>query len=411
MKTSRILRQCVLLTLLCCGLPGQGYASPVELTLPDSIRLALTSSHEVKIAKLEATKADLEFKKTKTGYLPTVSMTHTQTQVAEKPKPEYGNYITVKLPLYDGGRTQDRVTQSRTAAAGLTDSLSHTKQQVAANVILNYYDALAAKERAELAGQAVRQLTSHLDEVRHQAAAGDFPQTEAKLTRLREYHMLLQQEQQQVLGKLSHLLHLPRDQELTLAAIPEQPVPVSLDQAIDHALAHRQDLAQVRRDLQTARLGIKIAAKESLPTIYLYCVVNDLGLPEQYWYSSLYVTGNLFDGGQTKLKTRQSDLHAAIAEERVQQKIETITGETITAFERWQQSGQNLSAALQPVTTAEKNYVSAIAGHQAGNSRIDSVLEAYTVLTTARIDYLNTRYNHYKCQVHLLRTIGTLPAF
>lgn len=374
--------------------------------------MAITSSHEVKIAELEARKVDLELKKNKARYLPTVSMTHTQTQVAEKPKPEYGNYVTVRLPLYDGGRTKDRVAQSKTTVIGLTDYLDHAKQQVAVNVFLDYYDALAAQERKVLTEQAVHQLTHYLDAVRRQTADGDRSRTEADLARFRQYDTLLrQQEQRQAFGKLNHLLHLPPDQELILAETPAQPVPGRLDEAIDLALNHRQDLAQTRRNLQVATLGTKVAAKESRPTVYLYFVMYDLGMPEQYWYSSLYVTGDLFDGGQTRLKTRQSDLNAAIAAEQMQQKIETIRWETTKAFECWQQSGRNLAVAEQPVTRAEEAYAAVAERYRAGQSNIETVLGAHADLITAKTNHLNARYDHYKNQVRLLHATGTLPTF
>lgn len=409
------IRQTILRTgfvLLCCSLPLQSYATPVILTLPDSIRLAITSSHDIRIAELETSKADLELKKNKARYLPTISMTHTQTQVAEKPKPEYGNYITLRLPLYDGGQTRDRVTQSQTALFSSTDYLDYAKQQVAINVFLDYYDALAAQERKILTEQAVHQLTYYLDEARRRSGAGATVQTETDLAHFRQYDTLLrQQEERQAFDKLSQLLHLPPDQKLILTETPAQPVPATLHEAIDQALKHRQDLAQARRSLQVATLGTKIAAKEARPTVYLYFVMYDLGLPEQYWYSSLYVTGDLFDGGQTRLKARQSDLNAAIAAERIQQKMEVIKLETAKAFESWQQSGQLLAAAEQPVNRAEAAYAAAAEGYRTGQADMATVLGAHADLITAKTNHLNARYDYYKNQVRLLHATGTLPLF
>lgn len=397
-----------LLTLLCLLTPWPVTAAPFQLTLSASIQQVLTNNPSISIAELQAQKATIELQKSKTGYLPTVVMTHTQTQWAEKPKLDYGNYITLTLPLFDSGKTKYAILQSQADALGMEAYVGYTKQYAAQEVIFDYYEALAVKERTALLSQTIRQLTDQLTKAATPSASRSVQQAQAQLRRFNQEYRLLQQEERQIHSKLRRLLQLPPNQELVFAEMPiRPPLPAALEDIISLALAQRQDLTQLIQDQQAALLRMKITAKEAVPHIYLYSVINDLGLPEQEWYSTLYITGNLFDGGQAKLKAKQSKLDSSIAEKRLQFKIKTITQEITEAFEFWQQAGEAEIIASQAVIQAETDYLAIVEAYQQESFGYEAFFDVSMALLTARLEHLKARQYYTKCLLQLHQAAGS----
>ncbi|SFM11831.1 TolC family protein [Pelosinus propionicus] len=405
---------CAGITLLCWGAPNWGYAAPLALTLPESIHLALTRSHAVKIAELDAAKASLEIKRNKATYWPTVSMTHEHTQIEKSPKPEYGNYLTAKLPLSDGGRTKSLVMQSQEFYEGAADNLEHTKQQVTANTMLAYYNVLQAKSREDLANQIVENLNQHLAQAKLQDPAKadskkNVLRIESKLAQARQNYIRIHNERQLVTSQLTSLLQIQPDQELILSEIPGQSTPETLDLAIQTALQQRNDLKQARKEQAVAQWGIKVAASNKRPNIYLLFVASDLWLPEQYWYTTVSVSTNLFDAGRSNIQVRQASLEEARSQEYLEQKIEKITQETREAFYYFQQADIVMKEAAQFLAKSTEDYEVAVLEFQSGKTTNEDLLNSYSTLTEAKTNHINTLYDYHKCRVHLLRVTGMLP--
>lgn len=404
----------LLLTLLCWSAVSLSHASPVTLTLPLSISMAITNSHAVRIAELDAAKAALDIKKNQAGYWPTVSMTHEHTQLEKAAKPDYGNYVVARLPLFDNGRTKSLIRQSREYYGGAADLLQHTKQQVAADVMLAYYDALQAREQEQLSQQAVRRLTDYLGQSKlkpnsaAEASSRDALRAEVELSHAERNYNRAYYEWQQRVKKLTRLLHLPANQEIILHEAVEPPVITSLAQAVQTALNERHDLQQARRDKQAAEWGVKVAVTNTRPSISWLFVLNDAGLSEQSWYTTVSMTANVFDGNRDKLKIRQAALEAARSQESLAQKIEQITVDAEDAYAHLQLAAKALERGAQMVSQAEADYGKAKLAYQEGGAGIGSVLAAHGALVAAGENHISARYDYQRCRVSLLRATGTL---
>lgn len=403
------------LTLLCWSTVSISHASPVTLTLPLSINMAITNSHAVRIAELDAAKAALTIKKNHAGYWPTVSMTHEHTQLEKAAKPEYGSYVIARLPLFDNGRTKSLISQSREYYSGAADLLQHTKQQVAASVMLAYYDALQAREQEQLTKEALQKLAGHLAPSKlrlNSAVEGpnrDALRAEAELIHAERSHNRANYEQQQRVRKLARLLNLPSDQDISLRDAVEQPVITSLTQAVQTALQERYDLQQARKDKQAAEWGVKVAVQNTRPTVSWLFVLNDAGLPEQSWYTTVSVTANVFDGNRDKLKIQEAALAAARSQECLEQKIEQITLDAEDAYGHLQLAAQAMERAAQMVRLAETDYAKAGSAYRESEAGISGVLAAHGALITAKANDISARYDYQRCRVSLLRATGTLP--
>ncbi len=396
-------------------LTAAGSPAPIALTIPASVHLAITNSHAVKLAELGVTQAALTVQKEQTGYRPSVSMTHEHTQIERSAKPDYGNYIIARLPLIDNGQKKNLIRQSREYYAGAQDALLHTKQQVAAGVMLAYYDALQAGEQAQLRFATRQWLTERLEKLRqvqpwdeHSLWAAERAEAELKQAEHDYRHAVNQQHR--TTRSLARLLSLPAEQAVALHETAGQPaISGSLEHMIQSALNHRYDLKQLRKDTRASEWNVKAAVSNTRPTVSWLFVLSDVGMPEQYWYTTVSVTANLFDGNRDRLKIRQANLEAAKSREYLEQKMDEIIFDTEEAYSHFQLATQALERETGAVQQAAAAYTTAGAGYAQNPRTVGGLLNAHKALRTARSELINAGYNLKRCQVSLMRSTGLLP--
>ena len=69
----------------CCFITQTAWAAPIELTLTDSIRLALQNNYAVKMALTDRQSAYGKIAETKAGALPTLNYSHTAARLLPAP--------------------------------------------------------------------------------------------------------------------------------------------------------------------------------------------------------------------------------------------------------------------------------------------------------------------------------------
>ncbi|MBP2645712.1 MAG: outer rane efflux protein, partial [Firmicutes bacterium] len=166
----------VLLTTAFASVCMPVLASPTELTLEESIRLALTNSHKVKMA--DASKEEsawaLEEAKGNKGF----SLTYTNTNARLTEPPSYigsldsvdpynyfSNKLTLAVPLYTGRKVENAIEAQKLGAKVADLSLSTSKQQIKLDTTVDFYQVLQAGNLLEVAKQSVDTLTNHLHNV------------------------------------------------------------------------------------------------------------------------------------------------------------------------------------------------------------------------------------------------------
>ena len=95
------------IALIYCTIPSLTYAQSMQLTIADSIRLALQHSPAIKAAEAETGKAGWLLTENRVHYLPKLSANHVQTQnhpgTADSAANSRSSSIDATTTLYSGG--------------------------------------------------------------------------------------------------------------------------------------------------------------------------------------------------------------------------------------------------------------------------------------------------------------------
>lgn len=406
------------LALIYCGMPSLVYAQPAQLTIADSIRLALTHSRAIKAAEAETTKISWVIKENQSAYLPTLSANHLQSQnhpsTADSPSNSRSSFLEAKTTLYSGGLNEGLVAQAKELYTGAQNNLAYTKQQVITNTYLAYYNVLQAEKNVALADEAVQRLTQHLSIVQAQYDEGtviksDVLRTEVELAQAKQNHSKAQNAYNLANSQFITLLGLPAEQEITLADLGKTSAyDGSVAQAIQTALAHRTDLKQIYQEEKAAQHGIQIAKSGHLPTVSLSLKKEwqNQGSSTNPWSAQLDVAFNLFDGSKTKAKIKQAEWETTKTHELLQQKMEQVTLETKEAYFNMHNARTAVDIASQVVAKAEEDYAIAQVRYLAGVGSNLDVIDAQGALTSAKLNCANARYDYNKYSVQLAQAMG-----
>lgn len=419
MKTKNTLIACGI-ALIALGIPSLMYAQPAQLTVADSVRLALAHSPAVKAAQAEAAKNSWQLKEHQAAYLPTLSANHLQSEThpsaADSPSSTRATYLEAKTTLYSGGLNEGLVVQAKELYTGAQYNLAFTKQQIITNTYLAYYNVLQSEKNVSLAEEAVQRLTQHLSIVEAQYSEGiviksDVLRTEVELAQAKQNYNKAQNDSKLARSQFIILLGLPVDQEIAIADTSASTAyDGSISQAIQNALTHRKDLKQIYHDEKAAQHGIQIAKSGYLPNVSLSIKKEwqneaDSANP---WSTQLAVTFNVFDGSKTKAKLKQAEWETAKASELLQHKIEQVTLETQEAYFNMQNARTAMDIASQVVAKAEEDYTIAQVRYQAGVGSNLDVIDSQGALTSAKLNYANALYDCNKYYIRLAQAMGTI---
>jgi outer membrane protein len=407
-------------SLMFWGVPSQTNAQAVQLTIVDSIRMALTHSPEIKAVEAEVAKSAWLIKENNAVYLPVFSANHVQTQNGSvsggSSSDSRSSYIEAKTTLYSGGLNEGLTAQAKELYAGAQYNLAQTKQQIITNTYLAYYNVLQTEKNVGLANDAVQRLAEHLAIVKAQYSEGtviksDVLRTEVELAQAKQNHSKAENDYRLADSHLVMLLGLPADQEVTLAETSTAlNYAGSVTQAVQTALSERAELKQAYQEEKAAQQGIQIAQSGQLPSV-------NLSLKKEWknqdasandWTAQMAVSFNLFDGNRTKAKIKQAEWETTQKHELLQQKTEKVTLETKEAYFNMQNARTAMEIAFQVVGKAEEDYMIAQVRYQSGIGTNLDVIDAQGALTTAKFNYINARYDYNKYTVQLAQAMGTI---
>lgn len=403
-----------------CGMPNVSYAQPIQLTIVDSIQLALTHSPAIKAAEAETAKAGWLVKENHANYLPIFSVNHVQAKnypgTDDSPSTSSSSFIEGKITLYSGGLNEGLTAQAKELYTGAQYNLAHTKQQVIANTYLAYYNVLQGEKNVGLAAEAVQRLTQHLATVEAQYAEGiviksDVLRTEVELAQAKQNHNKAQNACRLANSHFMTLLGLSADQDITLAdtgTVSTYEGPIT--QAVETALVKRSELQQAYKEKKAAAQGIQIAQSGQLPTVNLSLKKDwqNQGRSANPWSAQVDISFNVFDGSKTKAKIKQAEWETAQKQELLQQKTEQVTLETREAYFNMQNARAALDIASQVVAKAEEDYAIAQVRYQSGIGINLDVIDSQGALTSAKLNYINASYDYDKYIIQLAQAMGTI---
>ena len=396
-------------------------SNPSELSLDDSIAIALKNNPSIKMAALDKEKAEWSIREAEAGKWPTLSLAGDQTYAsAAAPGVLAGDSGGVSLhatwPLYTGGRTEGLIEQARLNADIANQGIAKAISQLRLDTTTAYYNALQARNMVKVNQETVDNLAEHLKNVEAQYAAGtvakaDVLQTEVQLANAQQNLTKAQNDYDVAEATLNKTIGLPMGarnilkNELTYVKYDK-----SLDESIQMALKNRPEVFQAKASIDAAEAGVKVAGSNRLPTISLTGADgwsgNSFPGQDNSWTLSLTASWDIFDAGLTKAKVKEAQTAVDTA---IQSDIETrqeLELNVRQAYLSMKEAERRIETSRVAVDKAQEDLKIARTKYYAGAGTNLDVIDAQLALTQAETNYTQALYDYNTNKVKLEEATG-----
>jgi len=426
MKKPREFIAKLLIPIFAFALSHPVLAAPVELSLDESIALALTNNPDIKIVKSDREKTYWAVKQAEAGKGFTVNYTHTDERYNTPPtstSPRYtwttkfDNEIALSIPIYSGGNLESQIDQAKLSLKVADLNIEATKQQLKQSVTTYYFNVLQYRNELQVSQETVDNYIGHLKNVQAQYNAGtvaksDVLASEVSLANAQDSLIKAHNNYQLAVSNLNNAIGLPLDSELKLKEdLKYEQYSQTLDDCARYALANRPELAEYQAKIAIARDDVKIAKSGYRPTVEFSAAQDwyDDELPgskNSNWLVALTTSWNVFDSGLNKSKVKQAQYSVDTALEQARQKRDAILLEVRQYYLSMQEAEKRISTSQVAVNQAQENLRIAEVRYSAGVGTNLDVLDAVLSLNQAKTNYIQALYDYNTSKAQLDKAMG-----
>lgn len=416
---------------------------PRELNLKEALRQAAKANPTLKISRLEELIADQDVVRARSGFLPHVRTDVNYTLYDNPIKVEVGGVQTplgaapnvsasfpmtnrsfwssrtaLEQTLYDFG-----ATSSRYQAAVLGKSISRLDTgQVRDNLFLavcqGYFRVLRGEKMVIVAGQEVKQLREHLKNARDLHEFGvvtynDVLQAEVALADAEQRQITAKNDLTTAVSSLNKLLVLPLAAPLKLAEESELAASLpGLPQASEAAQKQRSDLRAADNRVQQGEKAVTQAQSGYYPRVFAQAghtyQKNDTWLHDHQYFAILGIQWSLFSGFDTRAQVRQARERLEQLRLKRQDLSDQVKLEVQTASLDVKDTAERIRVTQKAVTQGEENLRLNEERYKEQVGTATDVIDAQTLLTKARVNFYNARYDHQMAKANLLWAVGAI---
>lgn len=342
----------------------------------------------------------------------------------------YGVRLSLEQPLYAGGAIHYRYESAQLGSrlAGLGHQ--QTIQDLLLRVELTYWEILKMEQLQEVAKQQVFDLKAHLRlvEAFHDAGTISFNEIlKTKVNLAEAEQRLLSAENQVSLAKMemNHLLRRDITSPLLMAkpffmssaAPPSMVLPEknekglpSYEEALETARRSRVELKVARGQIEEAGIRRKSAQSRYYPT--LSAIVNydraketATVLPENREVL-LLLRWTFWEWGKTGREVEQARLRLLQSEDHLQALEDRIALEVGGAHLRTVEAGKKIAVTEKAIDHAKENERIVKKQFNAGAATNMELLDAESLLISARANHTHAVYDFQSAQARLVRAMG-----
>lgn len=398
-------------------------AAPVELSLDESIVMALQKNPAIKIADADREKAEWLISEAKGGKMPTLSLAHSDSWGKSEidnvmtANNQFRNSITLKLPLYTGGRVEASIKQAKINLKVTDLGVDKSKQQVQLDATTGYFTILQTMNSVKVTQESVDQMIAHLKNVQAQYSVGtvaksDVLRSEVELANNQQNLIKAQNSYELAVSNLNNIVGLPLDTEIKVKdELKHEKYQLSLEDSIQYAMLHRPEAIQADYAIDAARQGVKAAESGRLPTIDASAATgwSDTKFPgteNNNRSIGLSATWNAFDSGVTHAKIKQADSAVTKAAEQAKQTKDAVQLEVRQAYLNMNEADKRIATTQVAVEKAEEDFKIAGVRYGAGVGTNIDVIDAQVALTQAKNNYIQAMYDYNTSKAKLDKAMG-----
>jgi outer membrane protein len=416
--------------------PLSGAEAPRSLNLKEALGLAWKANPQLQVSRLEELIAGQEVVRARSGYLPKVKSEVNQTiyDLATNLKVQGGVGAGVSFPITNNNYWTSQLTvdqtvfdfwatSSRYQAAILGQGATHLDTlQVRDNIFLlvcqGYFKVLRGEKLVEVARQEVAQLTDQHRDARNLYEFGlttcnDVLQAEVALADARQRLITAQNDVINAKAALNKLIGLPIPTPLALAEEKDLAAPpLNQAAAADLATRQRSDLKAAASRINQGEKTVTQTKAQHFPHFYAqaghFWQQNNAWVDDSQWFAIFGMRWSLFTGLDTRAQVRQARERVEQLKVRRQDLGEQVRLEVQTAYLAVQETGERIRVTQKSVAQGEENLRLNQERYREQVGTATEVVDAVTLLTKARVNFFNARYDHQLAKAQFLWAVGAI---
>lgn len=408
--------------LASCLLMGTAFAGEAyELTLDESIRLALANNPAIKVAEAELEQADWAVLAARSGKGVTLSVNHNsgRGRISEKSSTanDFKNNLSLSLPLYTGGKVESTIKQAKLGNESAAFNMENVKQQVRLDATNAYYNLLQTANMFKLSQESVDRLEAHLKNVQAQFQVGivaktDVLRSEVEVADAEQSFIKAESAYQLAIANLNNVLGLPLDTEISVKdQLGYEQIDLTLEQSLSAALLNRPELAQAGLQVEAATAGVNIAKSGFRPTVAVSAnegwTDNSFpGTDDNNWSVGVSVNWNLLDSGLTNSQVKQAKATLTKSMQQQQQVKDSVQLEVRQAYLNLKEAEKRIATSQVTVVKAEEDYKIAQVRYTSGVGTNLDVIDSQVALSQAKINYVQSLYDYNTSRAKLDKAMG-----
>ncbi|WP_346353600.1 TolC family protein [Azotosporobacter soli] len=412
----------LLVGILLAGQTSLVQAAPTELTLEDSVRLALQNNPTVKIAVQDKASAQYGIKIAEGALLPSVGYTHTAAHgnsltTSGNVTNKFDNKLSLGWNVYTFGQKEGLVGAARANYSSADFGVAKAMQQIKLDATNGYYGILQARNLLQVAQESVDQLTAHLKNVQAQYGVGtvaksDVLRSEVELANAQQSLIKAQNTYDLSISTLNNVIGLPLGTELSVKEeLQYLPYEKTLDTCIDYSLKNRPEVIQAAFGVEAAKENKRAAEGGHLPTIAVFGTQdwNNKDFPgsgNSNWSVGATLNWNAFDSGVTNANIGKAQQAFDKTLQLEQQTKDSVQLEVRQNFLGLREAEKRIDTSKVAVTKAEEDFKIAQVRYMAGVGTNIDVIDAQVALTQAKTNYYQALYDYNTSRAKLEKAMG-----
>ncbi len=416
------------------------FAEKFELTMDESVKLALEKNPNILAMKKRIESAKSQEQGALSNFLPKLDLSAMKTVeerlfTIEIPSfipgqpptvakfdftKDYQYSLRMTQPVFTGGKLISAYNQAK-LNLDLTEEVdTQTRQDLIFEVKKAYYGVLLTKEILKVSQDALSLAEKHLDRTKKLLEAGvasrlDLLRAEVQVANLKPKVIGAKNTSELAQEGLKTLLGLkPEDEIILKENLSYKSAEIDHDKLLSFALERRPEINQLKIQRKMSREMLRLAWASYIPNVAIAGEFNwradrfsfAKGALENYYTVNLVVTLPIFDGFSRESRISQSKAELERIDyilKGVEQSISLDVKNAFLSFKEAQESYEsqktNVAQAEEAVRVAELNYEEGLATYL-------DVLSAHMALTEARTNLAQALYNYNVALAKIERAVS-----
>nr|HEX4316812.1 TolC family protein [Kofleriaceae bacterium] len=334
-----------------------------------------------------------------------------------------GVSATATMRLYDFGQTRANIDAAQYNVEAQQAGVGSAVLDVRKNVESAYLQAVAERRLVVVAEATVKSEEGHLDQAKRfvAAQAQDPIQVAEAQARLANAKSALAQAKSTEAIALANLRAAIGWVELEneLVVDPNWPVPPAeepppLRELVVDARAHRPEIVEINKSLESADASLAAAHYERRPVLAASATTSwnpttdTSNEPEPVWAAGLSLSWALWDGGKSAadVKVAQASMQETLAARDAL--LVSVTSQLDSARSQIIANKANVSASTEAVTSARAQLQLAEARYTQGLGSQIELADAQTAVTTAEGNLVTAEWQLADAWAQLRRALGRI---